>query len=625
MENKPLISLCIPTNGVIYLFAPVLESIYKQECDENRFEVIVTDNGNNEEFKEYILKECKKHKNLKYFKTNASAFINEIEAYKQASGIFIKFVNHRTMMVGSSLEYLFDFVEKYKDEKPCVYFLNGNGQDSLQKIDSNFDQYVYDLSLYATWSTGMAFWKEDFEKLNIETYNELFPHTDILFAFKDKSKYIVDNKVIFNEIQIDHSNKGKYDLFNAFGVEFINIEKALLDDKKISKNTFEHTKKAIKVFLTRYYYEFVMKKQNVSYDLSTFKESMSVYYRVSSIKRGARRVRVRLAFKNLLHKVRSSLKRTKTEDNYFIFDHPIKMSIKDRIRHFTYYLKNPGFNRRIKKHAKKIEPKKYYSAICGIFKNEGPYLKEWIEYHLMIGINHIYLYNNNSTDDFMSVVDPYIKSNQVTLVNWEKNQAQMEAYDDCIKRFKSETNWLGFIDIDEFINPQKDVDFNAFLKEHENNCSSIMIYWRFFGADGLEERDIRSPVIKDFRLCWSKLSNVGKCFFNTAFDYDLASTPHKTLHHDFWARVGNKDLPPKNTEGYFVYCNHNKLHSINQKVIINHYFTKSKAEYVFKKTKGDVYFKINPHDDSYFNYHNNLCCAYDESIVHRVPELEKRI
>ena len=53
MENKPLISLCIPTNGVIYLFAPVLESIYKQECDETKFEVIVTDNGNNEDFKEW--------------------------------------------------------------------------------------------------------------------------------------------------------------------------------------------------------------------------------------------------------------------------------------------------------------------------------------------------------------------------------------------------------------------------------------------------------------------------------------------------------------------------------------------------------------------------------------------
>ena len=54
MENKPLISLCIPTNGVIYLFAPVLESIYKQQCDENKFEVIVTDNGGQ---REYVVQE----------------------------------------------------------------------------------------------------------------------------------------------------------------------------------------------------------------------------------------------------------------------------------------------------------------------------------------------------------------------------------------------------------------------------------------------------------------------------------------------------------------------------------------------------------------------------------------
>ena len=41
---------------------------------------------------------------------------------------------------------------------------------------------------------------------------------------------------------------------------------------------------------------------------------------------------------------------------------------------------------------------KYYFSICAIFKDESLSIKEWIEYHKLIGVEHFYLYNNNSTD-----------------------------------------------------------------------------------------------------------------------------------------------------------------------------------------------------------------------------------
>ena len=38
--------------------------------------------------------------------------------------------------------------------------------------------------------------------------------------------------------------------------------------------------------------------------------------------------------------------------------------------------------------------KKYFLAICAIFKNEGKFLKEWLNYYLLAGVEHFYLYNN---------------------------------------------------------------------------------------------------------------------------------------------------------------------------------------------------------------------------------------
>jgi hypothetical protein len=40
---------------------------------------------------------------------------------------------------------------------------------------------------------------------------------------------------------------------------------------------------------------------------------------------------------------------------------------------------------RIGKRAGRVEQRKYYFSICAIFKDESLTLKEWIEYHLIIG------------------------------------------------------------------------------------------------------------------------------------------------------------------------------------------------------------------------------------------------
>ena len=64
MNTKPLLSLCLPTNGIIEWVFPVLESIYSQNVDTKLFEVIVTNNGTNDEFHSMMLEYSQKHENL---------------------------------------------------------------------------------------------------------------------------------------------------------------------------------------------------------------------------------------------------------------------------------------------------------------------------------------------------------------------------------------------------------------------------------------------------------------------------------------------------------------------------------------------------------------------------------
>src|ERR1700690_1902919 len=63
-------------------------------------------------------------------------------------------------------------------------------------------------------------------------------------------------------------------------------------------------------------------------------------------------------------------------------------------------------------------PKKYFFSVCALIKNEAKYLKEWLEYHLLIGVDHFYLYDIGSTDHYMKVLMPYFEKKQITLVQW---------------------------------------------------------------------------------------------------------------------------------------------------------------------------------------------------------------
>ncbi|MBR1638769.1 MAG: glycosyltransferase family 2 protein [Treponema sp.] len=280
-NSAPLLSICIPTNGIIELIFPVLESIYTQtEVPTELYEVIVMDNGDNSEFKSKIIEFAKIHSNLVYKETEYKGFLSESESYKLARGKFIKFINHRTKLLPGTIQYFIDFIKKNEERKPCVYFSNGviNQINGIAEY-SDFDSYVRNLRVWSSWSTGMGFWKEDFDRIPKESeFNELYPHTTILFNERNKSKYIIDNTLLLDEIQISHANKGRYNLFYAFGVEYPAILCDLLRANAIRTETFLSVKKDNLKFISGLFLDFVILGKPCSYDLSGRKESLSVFY-----------------------------------------------------------------------------------------------------------------------------------------------------------------------------------------------------------------------------------------------------------------------------------------------------------------------------------------------------------
>ena len=155
-----------------------------------------------------------------------------------------------------------------------------------------------------------------------------------------------------------------------------------------------------------------------------------------------------------------------------------------------------------------------------MFKDEAPWLKEWITYHhKVLGVDRFYLYNNESTDHYQEVLQPFIDQGIIELIDWDSSDhnhlaygafmdspwsaAQLGAYNDCLKkRALGHAKWVAMIDIDEFIVPVKGVkSLYALLDQAEKNKKgTVSLRWRVFGTSGVKE--LKENELLTERLTW---------------------------------------------------------------------------------------------------------------------------
>jgi hypothetical protein len=269
-----------------------------------------------------------------------------------------------------------------------------------------------------------------------------------------------------------------------------------------------------------------------------------------------------------------------------------------------------------------IEIKKYRVSLCLIFKNEAPFLSEWIDYHKMLGVNHFYLYNNNSSDNYEEIIQSYVENGEITLIDWPNEQSQLAAYKHCYENYRSDSNWISFLDADEFICLKFGDSIGEWLEDFEK-YPSIVVHWKMFGTGGIEKHDYNKLVIEQYHVCNDHFNVLGKCFVNTK--YQIAFFNKWFLHHSthMYFKIGylRMVLPPVNQFKYFctpkTMWGHGKKKNDKLTIQINHYFTKAWDVYSSKRNKSDVYFQKNPKLDYSYFYDSEMKCTTIDYLIQR--------
>lgn len=226
---------------------------------------------------------------------------------------------------------------------------------------------------------------------------------------------------------------------------------------------------------------------------------------------------------------------------------------------------------------------KYVLSIVVIVKNEGAYIREWLLYHKLAGVSHVYLYDNGSTDDTAEKARAFEADGFLTFVSMPGRAAQMPAYNDALRRFGKESRYMAFIDADEFLfSPESEAPLaetvDSLLKKYPK-AAGLAVNWAMFGSSGFEKKPEKGGVLDNF-IYRAKSGRPGTDCIKTIVKPETVCSyehPHYPVYMlgAYSVDETGKRVPGWRNPGFEP-----------SKLRVNHYFTKSREEWTVRRSGG---------------------------------------
>lgn len=245
---------------------------------------------------------------------------------------------------------------------------------------------------------------------------------------------------------------------------------------------------------------------------------------------------------------------------------------------------------------------KYHLTIAAIAKNESAYIGEWLAFHKLQGVEKVFLYDNDSTDNMYEVLKPYIDDGFVEYNEIHGKCIQFAAYTDAINRYGELAEYMAFIDCDEFMVPvNTDSDLRTIIDDvfaKDDNAGGYAINWCIYGSSGHEKKPQDGLLIENFTY-HSDVSYVHNRHIKSIvrpscvkyFDH-----PHYPIYKPGYYCI--------NYDGDIVPSWWNNISSYKG-IKLNHYFCKSKEEFLIRRSLGKADIPGSRTIDEFYEYDRN--------------------
>jgi hypothetical protein len=249
-------------------------------------------------------------------------------------------------------------------------------------------------------------------------------------------------------------------------------------------------------------------------------------------------------------------------------------------------------------------------AVCAIGRLENRYAVEWVEHYNALGVDKIFIYDNNRVEDgelFQDVLQPYIEAGFVEITYFEG--LQKDAYEKCYRDHSGDYEWIGFFDFDELVCLENCNDIHNFLNGYEADVVSLN--WMTMTDSGLTHYDERPMAERftqgtdeDFEINRHVKSFVRSGINGISFnDPHIPNAPALQCVNVLHERIEQIPVQPK------------VIHGV---AYIKHYNTKTAEEWATLKMR-----RLSPCGDEYNREMKAKNVDYFFSINERTPEKEE--
>ena len=267
--------------------------------------------------------------------------------------------------------------------------------------------------------------------------------------------------------------------------------------------------------------------------------------------------------------------------------------------------------------------RKVYLTLAAMVRDQEHYIREWLTFHEMVGVERFVLILHKCSDNTEAEIRrlPFYESKiRLHRVVCDEQRAQMGAFRWMLDRYGNATEWMLFVDSDEFFFGTEENDLRSVLCRYDR-FSGVAAHWLMFGASG---HVIRPPMpsighfthrIPDGRFVHRGIKSAVKPRdVVELLSPHLFVTKHGTVCENFEIVDPNGIWQARDVEPVW-----NVLRC-------NHYNTRSMEDWVARRKRGscnDFRLANNYNVDHFYRYNSET--VEDMTIRRFVPELEKRL
>lgn len=133
-----------------------------------------------------------------------------------------------------------------------------------------------------------------------------------------------------------------------------------------------------------------------------------------------------------------------------------------------------------------LKEKKVQLSVCTLVTEDTSDLQIWLQYHRKVGVEKFFIYSFINPKE---LIDEFSLEKDVVVVPWArffKPNSQILSQAHAIANFGRSTEFMAFIDPDEYMVPTQDLDIKDVLRRFPESNGFVM-HWKCFNDSGLEE------------------------------------------------------------------------------------------------------------------------------------------